>query len=41
MKKTIKKLATKAINNSQALKGGGHGKGTKKSAGNMFQPQLL
>lgn len=31
MKKSIKNLATKSINHTQAVKGGGLGKGTKKS----------
>ena len=42
MKKSIKNLATKSINNTQTVKGGGFGKGTKKSTtSTSARPELM
>jgi len=42
MKKSIEKLATKAVGNTKVIKGGGFGSGTKNAAtGTSAKPELL
>ena len=40
MKKSMKKLVSKAVKNVQTIKGGGNGKGTKKASAQTQQANL-